>query len=227
LRFTRYADDCNIFTKSKMASYRVRDSVKRYLERKLKLKVNMEKTEARRAVGSSFLGFIFRTNGKPGALGYVAPMEKKQAKLENRIRLITRRNRGVAVDTVVKELNSMLRGWVGYYARSAMKSYLEDLMQWTRRRIRQYLWKQWKTGKNRKRRLRQLGVSNRILKDWKLGSNSYWKMAGTMNYLIPVKTIHGHFGLLDAVGYYESLHAKRLAYDHIMLLVRKQGSLFD
>jgi RNA-directed DNA polymerase len=217
LRFVRYADDCNIFTKSKRSSYRVRDSVKSYLERKLKLKVNMVKTEARRAAGSSFLGFTFLTYGKQEKLGMVMPQKKKLKKLEDRIRLITRRNRGVRIETVIAELNSIFRGWIGYFARSSMKKYLERLMEWTRRRIRQYLWKQWKNGKNRKHRLRQLGVSDSVLKHWKLGSNSYWKMAGVMNPLLRNEVIHNHFGLLDVAGFYKRLHTKRMEYDRVVL----------
>jgi group II intron reverse transcriptase/maturase len=217
LRFVRYADDCNIFTKSKRSSYRVRDSVKNYLERKLKLNVNMEKTEARRAVGSSFLGFTFLTYGKQEKLGMVTPHKKKLKKLEDQIRHITRRNRGVKIETVIVELNSMFRGWIGYFARSSMKQYLERLMEWTRRRFRQYLWKQWKNGKNRKHRLRQLGVSDSVLNHWKLGSNSYWKMAGVMNPLLRNEVIHNQFGLLDVAGFYKRLHAKRLEADRVVL----------
>ena len=226
LRFVRYADDCNIFTKSKRSSYRVRDSVKSYLERKLKLKVNMEKTEARKASGSTFLGFTFLTYGKPERLGMVIPDKKKLKKLENRIRIITRRNRGVKIDTVIGELNSMFRGWIGYFARSSMKKYLERLVVWTRRRIRQYLWKQWKNGENRKHRLRQLGVSNSVLKHWKLGSNSYWKMAGVMNPLISNEMIHKYYGLLDVADFYKKLHAKRMESDRVVLEWRYH-SLFD
>jgi group II intron reverse transcriptase/maturase len=225
LRFVRYADDCNIFTKSRMSSYRVRDNAKSYLERKLKLKVNMEKTEARGAVGSTFLGFTFRTNGGKGKLGITIPHGKKLKKLEDRIRLATKRNRGVSIRTVIGELNSILRGWVGYFARSAIKKYLERLMEWIRRRVRQYLWKQWKNGENRKHRLRQLGVEEWKLKRWKLGSNSYWKMAGAMNYLISNESIHSRYGLVDVVGYYNKLHAKRMELDGIVLDYR-YNSLF-
>jgi RNA-directed DNA polymerase len=217
LRFVRYADDCNIFTKSKRSSYRVRDSVKSFLERKLKLKVNLEKTEARRAVRSSFLGFTFLSNGSQESLGMVVPQKKKLKKLEDRIRLITRRNRGVKIDTVIEELNRMFRGWIGYFARSSMKVYLKGLMEWTRRRIRQYLWKQWKNGKNRKHRLRQLGVTDQVLKRWRLGSNSYWKMAGVINPLLSNEVIHKHFKLLDVLGYYKRLHEKRLVLDRSAL----------
>lgn len=226
LRFVRYADDCNIFTMSKRSSYRVRDNAKSFLERKLKLKVNMEKTEARRVSGSSFLGFTFLTYGKHEHLGMVTPDKKKLKKLEDRIRLITQRNRGVKIETVIRELNGMLRGWIGYFARSSMKTYLESLMEWTRRRIRQYLWKQWKNGKNRKHRLRQLGVSDSILKYWKLGSNSYWHMAKSINNLIGNEIIHIHYGLLDTVAYYKRIHAKRMESDRVELDLRYH-SLFS
>uniref|UniRef100_UPI002606B017 group II intron maturase-specific domain-containing protein n=1 Tax=Oceanispirochaeta sp. TaxID=2035350 RepID=UPI002606B017 len=155
--------------------------------------------------------------GKQEKLGMVMPQKKKLKKLEDRIRLITRRNRGVRIETVIAELNSIFRGWIGYFARSSMKKYLERLMEWTRRRIRQYLWKQWKNGKNRKHRLRQLGVSDSVLKHWKLGSNSYWKMAGVLNPLLRNEVIHNHFGLLDVAGFYKRLHTKRMEYDRVVL----------
>ena len=217
LKFVRYADDCNIFTKSKRSSYRVRGNAKSYLERKLQLTVNMEKTEARRAVGSTFLGFTFLTNGEKGRLGVTRPQEKKLKKLKDRIRLVTKRNRGVAIEVVIRELNNVLRGWIGYFARSYIKGYLEDLMGWIRRRIRQYLWKQWKNGRNRKHRLRQLGIAEWRLSKWKLGSNSHWRMAGLMNHLIENETIHGYYKLVDAVVYYEKLHTKRMEQDGIVL----------
>ena len=217
LRFVRYADDCNIFTKSKMSSYRVRDNAKSYLERKLKLTVNREKTEARRAYGSTFLGFTFMTYGQRGKLGMTVPQKKKLKKLEDRIRLVTKRNRGVSIEVVIRELNSVLRGWIGYFARSAIKNYLTHLMEWIRRRVRQYLWKQWRNGRNRKHRLRQLGIAEWQLAKWKLGSNSYWKMAGTISLVLNNGIIHTQFNLVDAVGYYEKLHAKRMEHDGTVL----------
>lgn len=220
LRFVRYADDCNIFTKSKMSSYRVRDNAKRFLERKLKLQVNMEKTEARRANGSSFLGFTFIGKKGKGPHCISIPQAKKLKKLEDRIRLLTKRNRGVSVGTVIAQLNKMLRGWIGYFARSSMKTYLQNLMGWIRRRIRQFLWKQWKNGRNRARKLRQLGIAEWKLEKWKLGSNSYWKMAGACNSWITNGILHNYFGLIDAVEFYSRLHAKRMEADWAALAQR-------
>ncbi len=213
LRFVRYADDCNIFTKSKMASYRVRDNAKKFLERKLKLRVNMEKTEARKAIGSSFLGFTFIEYKGTGPHRGCVPQAQKLKKLEDRIRLLTKRNRGVSIQVVIAQLNKMLRGWIGYFARSSMKSYLRDLMSWIRRRIRQFLWKQWRNGHNRKRKLRQLGVPEWALAKWKLGSNSYWRMSVACNYWLPNELLRTKFGLIDAEEFYSQLHAKRMEAD--------------
>jgi hypothetical protein len=179
--------------------------------------VNREKTEARRAYGSTFLGFMFMSYGQRGKLGRTVPQKKKLKKLEDRIRLVTKRNRGVSIEVVIRELNSVLRGWIGYFARSAIKNYLTHLMEWIRRRVRQYLWKQWRNGRNRKHRLRQLGIAEWQLAKWKLGSNSYWKMAGTISLVLNNGIIHTQFNLVDAVGYYEKLHAKRMEHDGIVL----------
>lgn len=111
-KFVRYADDGNIFVKSGYASRRVKESVIRFLEGKRKLKVNMEKTEARRAAGSSFLGFTFTTYGKDGRIGMCKPKAKKTEKLEQRIREITKKNRGVSIHALIKELNQYLSGWI-------------------------------------------------------------------------------------------------------------------
>ena len=93
----------------------------RFLENRMRLKVNMEKTEARKAVGSSFLGFTFITTESRYGLGYCRPKQKKTEKFEQRIREITKRNRGVSAERMISELNSYLRGWINYYARGYFK----------------------------------------------------------------------------------------------------------
>jgi len=222
LKFVRYADDCNIFVKSMMASYRVRDRVISYLGRKLKLKVNMEKTEARKTVGSKFLGFEFITNGEKETLGKLKPTEKKVRKLEDRIREITARSRGVRIETVIRELNATLRGWISYFARGNMKSYLnEELMPWVRRRVRQVLYKQWKNGRNRCHKLRQLGVPEWVFGKCNFASNSYWSMSGgPMNRALTNKILEERFGLVDAVAHYAKIHAQRMMKDRVMLELR-------
>ena len=183
LRFVRYADDCNIFTKSKYSCKRVKDSVIRFLESKMKLKVNMEKTEARSAVGSSFLGFTFLTlKGDDGQLGYCKPKQKKLDAFTRKIREILKRNRGVSIQRIVAELNAYLRGWINYYARSNITSWLRSKASWIRRKIWCYLYKQWKTKGNRIAKLREMGSSERWIRGWgyTLGIQSYWKMSGVI-----------------------------------------------
>src|SRR5574344_1759961 len=144
LRFVRYADDCNIFTKSKYSCKRVKDSVIRFLEGKMKLKVNMEKTEARTSVGSSFLGFTFTTlRGREGSLGYCRPKQKKLDAFTKKVREILKRNRGVSIKTVISELNAYIRGWINYYARSNISGWLTAKASWIRRKVWCYLYKQW------------------------------------------------------------------------------------
>lgn len=171
-KFVRYADDCNIFTKSAYACKRVKDSVIKFLGNRMKLKVNMEKTEARRGVGSSFLGFTFISYGKGGKLGMCKPKERKIEKFEQKIREITGRSRGISILKLMDELNAYIRGWINYYARGFIKKYLEDkIVPWIHRRIRQYLWKQWKKPGRREEMLKKLCPTQ---SRWKLGSvNSF------------------------------------------------------
>ncbi len=216
LKFVRYADDCNIFTKSNYACKRVKASAIRFLEGKLKLKVNMEKTEARSAVGSSFLGFTFLSTNRRenGELGYCKPKEKKLKKFEDRIRELTSRSKGESFETTIRNLNIYLRGWMNYYARSALKGYIRDKAGWIRRRLRQKLWKLWKKGANRKTELRKLGCKEwRIDKLGKATSNSYWRISGSLSSYITNAALERNFGLIPIEETWNHLHNERMMRD--------------
>ncbi len=223
-KFVRYADDCNIFTKSRYAAKTVKLSVIKFLENKLDLKVNMEKTEARRAVGSSFLGFKFlsRKGINNEIYGMCRPKEKKIANFKKRIVEITKRNRGVSITTVIKELNTYIRGWLSYYARANISSWLRSICEWIRRRIRQYLWKGWKTAKNRRKHLRLLGN-----KEWSLdefvayGSNNHWRVTSILGKFITNKVLFETYGLGDFENFYRAKHILRRRMDKLI----KEGSL--
>ena len=226
LKFVRYADDCNIFARSKYASKQIEANATKFLEKRLKLKVNRDKTEARKAVGSSFLGFEFLTIGSSSnrsGLGVCRPKAKKLEKFKDRVREITSRSRGVGIGVVVGELNGYIRGWLNYYARANMASWVRDNASWARRRVRQYLWKQWKTAKNRKHQLRLLGNE-----EWKLdkmcgyGAGRYWACSGRLGGLIPNKVLEERYGLLDIDGYYRRLHEGRICADWLFLEGKKQ-----
>jgi hypothetical protein len=194
-----------------MASLRIRDNAIKFLEKKLQLTVNKEKTKAGRAEGAKILGFVFQTRGKKIddsilQLGKCVPREKSLDKLKARIREITKRNRGVSLERVIKELNSLLRGWINYYARSSIKIKLKHIMEWTRRRVRQYAYKIWKTSKNRKHQLRLLGTEEWKLKKSFLSSRSYWKMSQSICKIFTNDMLHEKLKLVDGLTLYVEKH---------------------
>ena len=166
-RFARYADDCNIYVKSERAGHRVMESVSRYITKKLKLKVNREKSKVRRVQQGQFLGFGFIL-GKNGTVKRkIAPHAIKRMK--QRVRELTRRTKGKSLEQVIEALARYLIGWRGYFGFCEAHSVLKHLDAWIRRRLRAYLWKQWKRSKVRYRRLRALG----------LGHDLAWMTAGS------------------------------------------------
>lgn len=152
LRFSRYADDCNIYVQSRRAGERVLSSVTKWLDKKLRLKVNQAKSAVDRPWNRKFLGFTFTRQRKTA----IAPQAK--AKFKKRVREITKRNRGSSLERVIGELRSYLLGWRGYFGFCQTRSVLQALDSWIHRRLRSYAWKQWKTGRRRFNELRQLGV---------------------------------------------------------------------
>ena len=156
LRFSRYADDCNIYVKSKRAGERVLQSVTKWLDLKLRLKVNQSKSAVDRPWKRKFLGFTFTTRRKRSIA------RESRAKFKKRVRAITKRNRGSSLLRVIGELGSYLIGWRGYFGHCQTPSVLRDLDSWVHRRLRSYAWKQWKTGKRRFKELRKLGVGKEL-----------------------------------------------------------------
>jgi RNA-directed DNA polymerase len=152
LHFARYADDCNIYVKSRRAGERVLQSVTRWLAQKLRLTVNQSKSAVDRPSARQFLGFTFTVQRKRS----IAP--KARVKFKQRIRQLTRRRRGSSLQRVVQDLQRYLVGWRGYFGFCETPSVLRDFESWIRRRLRAYVWRQWKTGRRRYAALRSLGV---------------------------------------------------------------------
>ena len=153
LHFVRYADDFLVFTKTSEAAQRVARSIETYLTRKLKLVINHQKSRLCPTDGVEFLGFAFDGYG-----GNFRVSPKNQRKFKDRVREITRRNRGVSMSHRMLELRRYIQGWVGYFSLVPMKTYFEILDKWVRRRIRSCYWKQWRNPRTRIRNLRKLGV---------------------------------------------------------------------
>ena len=156
LRFARYADDCNIYVKSKRAGARVLQSVTRWLDQKLRLKVNQSKSAVDRPWKRKFLGFTFTTRRKRSIAS------SSRLKFKKRIRQLTKRNRGASLARVVSELRSYLLGWRGYFGFCQTPSVLRGFDSWIHRRLRCYAWKQWKTGRRRFAELRRLGIGKNL-----------------------------------------------------------------
>jgi RNA-directed DNA polymerase len=154
LRFVRYADDFLVFTKTRESARRVFGSVGRYLTRKLKLVVNRQKSRICRTDGVEFVGFIFTGYG-----GQIRVSPKNIKKFTDRVKAITRRCRGVSIQSRYRELRQYLNGWVGYFRLVPIKSFFTDLDKWLRRRIRACYWKQWRKPKTKVSNLLRLGVT--------------------------------------------------------------------
>jgi len=156
-RFVRYADDCNIYVRSEKAGRRVMASLTRFIERRLKLQINAEKSAVARPWQRSFLGFTVKDDG-PLFRRCIA--DKAVARFKRRVRVLTGRHRGVNLERMIGELVPYLRGWVGYFSFSQSRE-LPSLDGWIRRRLRCVAWVQWKTRGQRYRELRRLNVPER------------------------------------------------------------------
>ncbi len=173
LRFCRYADDCNIYVRSRRAGERVMASVSRLLTKKLRLKVNEAKSSVARPEERKFLGFSIANDGSERR---IAP--KALAKFKAQIRDMTRRTRGISLPQVVKDLAPYLLGWRGYFGFCQTPRVLTNLEAWIRRRLRSYLWRQWRNGSNRFQELRRRGVPKFHAAVAAGSPTGFWRMSG-------------------------------------------------
>ena len=150
--YVRYADDIVIAVGSQKSAERVESNVTRFLEESLKLKVNRKKSAIRRPTGLNYLGYGFMNNGRP------ILSKSSEQRLKSKIRQLTQRNRGRSFKQVKSELRSSLRGWLNYFYKAGMKSRLEQMDGWIRRRLRCYRLKQCKRAKGMMRFLHKLGI---------------------------------------------------------------------
>jgi RNA-directed DNA polymerase len=155
-RFVRYADDCNIYVRSEKAGRRVMASLTRFIEGRLKLQINAEKSAVARPWHRSFLGFTVKDD--PAFRRCIA--DKAVTRFKDRVRELTRRHRGVSLERMIGELVPYLRGWAAYFGLSQSHE-LPSLDGWIRRRLRCVAWVQWKTRGQRYRELRRLNVPER------------------------------------------------------------------
>jgi RNA-directed DNA polymerase len=180
-RFVRYADDCNIYVKSRRAGSRVLRSISRYLESRLKLSVNEAKSAVDRPWRRQFLGFTFswKLNRRISV--------KSIKRFKNRVREITRRVRGRRIEVIVKELRRYMLGWQAYFNITEVRYILRELDSWVKRRLRCYLWKQW--GRRGYRELRRLGVSRDLAWNTAKSAHGPWRLSRSpgLAFALPAK----------------------------------------
>jgi RNA-directed DNA polymerase len=172
LRFARYADDFLVLVKSLRAAQRVMQNISRFVEGRLQLVVNRQKSQAARLSECAFLGFqIIR--------GRIVWTDKALRRFKERIQEITSRSRGVSTFCMLRELKRYAVGWMNYFGLSQAYRVIPELDQWVRRRVRMYYWKQWKRARTRRRRLIRLGIHPAEVYKATRAHRGYWFMAGT------------------------------------------------
>ena len=213
LHFVRYADDCNIFVKSKMSADRVMKSATSWLERKLFLKVNATKTKVVRPTKSNFLGFTFF---KTGEKWQCKPGDDRKKKLYEKLKLVLCRRKAVAMplSLIFTKVNQIVRGWINYFRIGSIKVFLFKFGQWMRHKIRVIIIKQWKLPKKiytnlmRINKVFRCGFSDEdIHKTANTRLGLYKRCTGNViNYLLSPKVLGikkaERPGLIDPLEYY-------------------------
>ena len=198
LAFCRYADDCNIYVGSRVAGERVMRGVRVFLEETLHLRVNVLKSAVARPWVRKFLGYTF-TAQRESRLRIAKPSVQR---LMDRVRELLRAGRGRSLRHTIEELNPLLRGWINYFRLTESRTVLEELDGWVRRRLRCLLWRQWKRGTTRARKLRALGLSaQRARLSSGNGRGAWWNAgAAHLNLALPAAyfTSKGLVSLLHA-----------------------------
>ena len=204
-KFVRYADDCNIYVKSRRAAERVMANCVKFLEGKLKLKVNQQKSQVGSPLKLKFLGFsLYKTGKKAG----IRPHGKSIKRFKDKIRELTSRKQARSVENILKRIKRYTTGWLGYYSIADMESKIRSLNEWLRRRIRQIYWKQWKKIKTKHDNLVRLGINNSKAWEWANSRKGYWRIADS--YILHRSLTNEYLasiGYDDILNRYKVLHS--------------------
>ena len=173
----RYADDIRVFVRSERAAVRVLDGVTDFVEGRLALTVNRDKSAITTASSAGLLGFAFYflAGGKVG----VRVHAKARKRVKERIRQLTRRRWSISMPERVERLNRFIAGWMAYFGIAETRSVFDELDEWLRRRLRQIRWKEWKRFAARRRNLIALGIRPDQAREWAASSKGYWRVAGS------------------------------------------------
>jgi len=184
-RFCRYADDCNIYVRSKKAGERVMESITRFLEKRLRLKVNRDKSAVDRPWKRDFLGYTMTWHRQPRLK--VSP--DSILRIRGKIRELMWKARGCSLTKVIGELVPLLRGWINYFRLSSVKIAFEELDEWIRRRLRCVIWQHWKKPRTRAKKLIQRGIAKETAYVSAYNGRGTWWNSGRahMNLAFPAK----------------------------------------
>jgi RNA-directed DNA polymerase len=172
--YVRYADDCNIYVRSQQAGERVMRSITRFISNRLKLKVNEQKSAVARPMERKFLGFSISREGKRRLIA-----RKSILRFKRKVRELTSRTKGISIEQVAKSLASYLRGWKSYFGFCETPYMFQRLDEWLRHRLRAILWKQWKHGTTRYKKLCALGVGKDLAAQTAGSPLGVWRIANS------------------------------------------------
>jgi group II intron reverse transcriptase/maturase len=205
LNFVRYADDCIILVKSEKAANRVLTSITKFIEKKLGLKVNAEKSKVTRPTQTKYLGFSFWAT--KGGKWKPKPHIKSYQKLERRLKQLTDRSWNISLDNRIKQINYVVRGWVNYFRIASMKGKISEIDEHLRIRIRVIIWKQWKKIRKRCESLQKLGVPFDIAFNCANTRKGYYQICKTryIQFAINNERLRKR-GLVFLLDQYEKVH---------------------
>ncbi|MDG2830029.1 group II intron reverse transcriptase/maturase, partial [Vibrio parahaemolyticus] len=199
-RYVRYADDIMIFTKSKRAGQRQYQRINKFIEGKLKLKINKDKTAITTLDKVKYLGYaLYRIKDKWRFKVHPTSLRK----LKDKLRVVTSRSNGMSIEGRKEKLNQIIRGWVQYFKLADMKVIMKSIDEWLRRRIRMITWKRWKKVKTKFENLQKLGVAKQKAWEWANTRKSYWHIANS--WILTTTLTNAKFekqGYLSFIKYY-------------------------
>lgn len=210
-KYVRYADDISIFVKSHRAGERVLSSISTFIESRLKLQVNREKSGIKHYSKGGLLGFGFYKDAKGVQCRILG---KSYLRFQRKLKQYTKRSWSVSLDYRLSKLNSLIQGWVSYFGKAKGRKRLQRLDEWLRRRLRMCIWKQWKVIRKRMRSLIRLGISKSMAYQWANTRKSYWRISKSPILQRSITTSR-----LEQRGYISIL--KKYNQRHLILMNRR------
>ena len=207
LNFVRYADDCIILVKSEKAADRILNSITKYIEKKLGLKVNAEKSKVTRPTQTKYLGFSFWVT--KGGKWKPKPHLKSYQKLKRKLKQLTNRSWSTSLDNRIKQINYLVRGWVNYFRIANMRQVITEIDKHLRTRIRVIIWKQWKRITRREKALIHLGVEKELAHNVACTRKGYYQICKTtyIQFAINTERLRKR-GLIFLLDQYQKVHVE-------------------